>query len=131
MLESLERSIIDCNGIIKVVNTTPHPVTLVTGDLTSTFHVEASGVLINATAKTEILEEKAGIKFQQTSFVADEATKQALVSFKESNPEVVIIGSLIAAQAYPGLVCAMVAHPEFLRVPPQEKKMLVDTYTIY
>ena len=71
------------------------------------------------------------MQFQRTSFDADADTMDVLKAFKTANPDVVVIGSLIAAQAYPGLVVAMVAHPDFARVAPADKKMLIDTYTVY
>ena len=43
----------------------------------------------------------------------------------------VIVGSIIAAQAYPGKVVAMVPAPGFERVPPAEKRMLPDKFTVY
>lgn len=51
----------------------------------------------------------------------------------------VIVGSIIAAQAYPwsrpgnfGLyVCAMTPAPGYERVPPAEKRMRPDKFTVY
>lgn len=42
-----------------------------------------------------------------------------------------IVGSIIAAQAYPGEVVAMVPAPGFERMPPAEKRMRVDKFTIF
>lgn len=43
----------------------------------------------------------------------------------------IIIGSIIAAQAYPGKVCAMIPAPGHERVPPAEKRMRTDKFTIF
>ena len=43
----------------------------------------------------------------------------------------VVIGSIIAAQAYPGLVVAMTPAPGFERVPPEQKRMQPDRFTIF
>lgn len=119
-------------GNISVVNTTPHPVCMVSSDLSMQTTVPVSGMLINAKAVTSSVDSGInGVKYQKTSFVADDDTMDMLKAFKAQYPNVVIIGSLIAAQAYPGLVVAMVAHPDYMRVPPQDKKMLIDTYTVY
>jgi len=43
----------------------------------------------------------------------------------------VVVGSIIAAQAYPGLVLAMIPAPGYERVPPAEKRMLPDKFTTF
>ena len=43
----------------------------------------------------------------------------------------VIVGSIIAAQAYPCLVAAMTPTPGFERVPPAEKRMNPSKFTMY
>lgn len=131
MLKGLKDSVVNV-GKYSVVNTTPHPINMVSSDLSLQVTVPCSGVLINAKAVTlPVSSGMDGVKFQHTSFVPDADTMTALTAFKDSNPDVVIIGSLIAAQAYPGLVVAMVAHPDYMRVAPADKKMLIDTYTVY
>ncbi len=42
-----------------------------------------------------------------------------------------IVGSIIAAQAYPGDVVAMVPALGYERVPPEEKRMRADKFTCY
>lgn len=131
MLNKLMNSIVTVAGV-KVVNTTPHAINMVTPDLTVQVAVPASGVLINAKPIAVPVDSGiVGVQFQRTSFDADADTMDVLKAFKAQHPDVVVIGSLIAAQAYPGLVVAMVAHPDFARVAPADKKMLIDTYTVY
>ncbi len=43
----------------------------------------------------------------------------------------VIVGSIIAAQAYPGEVVAMTPAPGYERVPPAEKRMNPDKFTVF
>ena len=131
MMKSLVNGITTIAGV-KVVNTTPHAVTMCNADLSVIATVDPCGSLINATAvATPVDSNISGVKYQKTGFNADPDTMKVLQDFKDCYPDVVIIGSLIAAQAYPGIVAAMVAHPDFMRVAPQDKKMLIDTYTIY
>lgn len=131
MLNKLIDGIVKIDGV-RVVNTTPHNVTMVNSDLSVVASVPPCGALVNATPiATPVDSGIPGVKYQRTGFKADTTTLDTLRAFKAQYPDVVVIGSLIAAQAYPGLVAAMVAHPDFVRVPPQDKKMLVDTYTIY
>lgn len=42
-----------------------------------------------------------------------------------------VIGSIIAAQAYPGLVVAMIPAPGYERVAPSEKRMRPDKFTVF
>lgn len=43
----------------------------------------------------------------------------------------IVVGSIIAAQAYPGNVVAMVPAEGYERVPPAEKRMRPDKFTIF
>lgn len=131
MLNKLVQGIVDVNGV-KVVNTTPHPINMVSMDLSTQVVVPTSGMLVNAKATAQPVDSGiVGVKFQKTTFIPDTDTLDVLRQFKDMHPDVVVIGSLIGAQAYPGLVVGMVAHPDFVRVPPSDKKMLIDTYTVY
>lgn len=131
MLKALEMGIVEVKGV-KVVNTTPHAIRLTDDDLALDISVQPSGVLINAKADTaEVHSSIDGVCYQMTKFIADNDTLEALKEFKLLHPDVVIIGSLIAAQAYAGIVVAMVAHPTLMRVPPQEKRMLFNKFTVY
>ena len=130
-ITELVESIVEVNGV-KVINTTPHPIRLTNEELTLDVTVEASGILINAGVETipaySCID---NVTLQMTEFIADKETKETIQDFLSEYPDVIIIGSMIAAQAYPGLVVAMVAHPDFMRVPPQEKRMLYNRYTVY
>lgn len=130
-ITELVKSIVEVNGV-KVVNTTPHPIRLTNEELTLDITVQPSGILINAGVETTPTYSCVdNVTLQMTEFIADKETKETIQDFLSEYPDVIIIGSLIAAQAYPGLVVAMVAHPDFMRVPPQEKRMLYNRYTVY
>lgn len=130
-ITDLVESIVEVNGI-KVINTTPHVIRLTDDNLELDVTVEPSGILINAGVETTPTYSCVdNVTLQMTEFIADKETKEIIQKFLSEYPDVIIIGSLIAAQAYPGLVVAMVAHPDFMRVPPQEKRMLYNRYTVY
>lgn len=121
------------NNVV-VINTTPHAITMqdVKGELVS---VESdSSLLINAQAK----EEKVSDLFVKTVFEGTEygwnkikEIKQAFSELYHDGETLVIIGSIIAAQAYPGEVVAMVPVPGFERVAPSEKRMRCDKFTVF
>lgn len=120
------------NGVV-VVNTTPHDVTL--QDLDGTLkQVPQCGVLVNAKA----VETQVNDLYVSTVFVGDEAGKQTIADIKrwfvensKTGERLVILGSIIAAQAYPGDVVAMVPVPGYERVAPPEKRMRCDRFTVF
>ena len=59
------------------------------------------------------------------------ASEEALTKIERENPGAVIVGSIIAAQAFPGRVLAMIPVPGFERVPPAEKRMRDDKFTTF
>lgn len=90
---------------VTVVNTTPHPVTIqdVNGSLISV----PTSVLINAKA----IEKQVSPLFVKTEFVGTDEGREIISSIKESfnqnavaGETLVIIGSIIAAQAYPDII---------------------------
>lgn len=114
-----------------IINTTPHAVRFqsAAGEV---YEVPPCGVLINARA----VEEAAGVHISgaelvRTRFEAEPASEEALARLEEQNPGAVIVGSIIAAQAFPGRVLAMVPAPGFERVPPAEKRMRDDKFTTF
>ncbi|MBT9174333.1 MAG: hypothetical protein DDT21_02747 [Syntrophomonadaceae bacterium] len=115
----------------KIINVTPHPITLVspTGDV---YTVEPCGVVINA-VPAEIFAgtHPSGAELVMTTFAPCPTSAAALVRLEQENPGAVILGSIIAAQAYPGRVLAMVPAAGFERVPPAEKRMRDDKFTTF
>ena len=115
-----------------IINTTPHDITmtdLATGEV---YSVPPCGTIINATATDEVVgTHPAGATLVRVRFSADEKNSAALAALEAAHPGAIIVGSLIAAQAFPGRVLAMVAAPGFERVPPAEKRMRDDRFTIF
>ena len=115
-----------------IVNTTPHVIRMtdvVTGEV---YEVPPCGILVNAVAKEVTgYGRLGGAELVSVAFVADEDNSVALARLEEQNPEAIIIGSMIAAQAFPGRVCAMIPAPGFERVPTAEKRMRDDKFTIF
>ncbi len=117
------------DGVV-YVNTTPHAVTLQKDD--EVFTVEPSGVLLNARpVESYVRTLPGGIDLYRTDFVADEAGKAVLDAIEAEAPGAIVVGSIIAAQAYPGRVFAMVPVPGFERVPPEQKRMRADKFTAF
>lgn len=120
------------NGVV-VVNTTPHAITFQNpeGELVS---VPICDLLINASANSVDV----GKLFCKTEFSGTDEGKEIIRTiekwFTETYHEgetLVIIGSMIAAQAYLGQVFGMVAVPGYERVAPAEKRMRCDKFTTF
>lgn len=121
---------------VVVVNTTPHDVVMQDMDgLIVT--VPPCGSLVNASAKEMPIDET-GL-FVRTVFTGtmdgERVIKKLNEQFNRLNyPKgyrLVILGSMIAAHAYPGKVFAMTPVPGFERVPSAEKRMRCDKFTTY
>ena len=120
------------NNVV-VVNTTPHPITFQNPEM-KLVSVPVCDLLINASANSI----NAGEFFCKTQFQGTDEGKEIIRAienwFSETYHEgetLVIIGSMIAAQAYPGQVFGMVAVPGYERVAPAEKRMRCDMFTTF
>lgn len=111
------------------VNTTPHPINFDYGGEVIT--VPPSGVVINASPTEKAVGVKNGVVLVRTVFTGTTEGHEKLCEIEECFPGAFIIGSIIAAQAYPGRVLAMVPAPGFERVPPDQKRMRLDKFTVY
>lgn len=120
------------NGVT-IVNATPHDLTFLDGDTVVTVPCsvkegEKTGPLVINARATEV---PAGEHLVRTSFAGDETGEAIIAAINEALPGAFIIGSIIAAQAYPGKVVGMTPAPGFERVPPAEKRMSIEKFTTF
>lgn len=113
---------------VRVINTTPHPVRLKSEKTGEEHIVENSGILINASATETVVNKSGEVEYVKTQFKGNEEGEALLNTIPSG---VIVIGSIIAAQAYPGRVVAMTPAKGFERVPPAEKRMNLFKYTIF
>lgn len=115
-----------------IINTTPHLIRFQRASDGGVFEVEPCGVVLNATPQEfPCGKHSSGAELVKVVFGADEANTAKLEQLERENPDAVIIGSIIAAQAFPGRVLAMVPVPEFERVPTDQKRMRDDKFTTF
>ncbi len=115
----------------KIINTTPHSITMQSAG-GNVYQVEPCGVIISARPVEEPAgTHPSGAELVRTKFVATPEAEKELTTLELENPGAIIIGSIIAAQAFPGRVLAMVPAPGFERVPPAEKRMRDDKFTVF
>lgn len=120
-----------------IFNCTPHPITIqdINGDLIS---IDSDA---NCILSAKAIEQNVDDILVKTTFVGNpegEAILDRIAKFFEStikpnypNSRLIIIGSMIAAQAYPGRVVAMCPVPGYERVAPDMKRMRCDKFTTF
>lgn len=119
---------VEFSNNVVVVNTTSHSVIM--QDVDGTLVFVPTSIHIKA-------EEKQFSRFVKTEFVGTDIGKQNIADIKSAfasegkNGILVIVGSIIAAQAYPGEVVAMTPVEGFERVAPAEKRMRCDKFTTF
>lgn len=106
------------NGTM-IFNATPHPINfLVDGGLV----VVDVDTVINATATEKFVSNYRGVILVKTVFVGNPIGVRVINAAIDAGATI-IVGSIIAAQAYPGQIVAMVPVQGYERVSPDEKRM--------
>lgn len=126
-MESFKINSVTVDGV-EVVNTTPHPITFGVGE--ETISVPTS-VLINAKATETLARTDAGVDYVKTVFEGTSEGEEVIEKILQECPGAVIVGSIIAAQAYPGKVFGMTPLPGYERVAPAEKRMNPHKFTTF
>lgn len=124
-----------CGNRVVVVNTTPHPITIQDVDDTLVSIPNDPEYLLNASTE----EVQISDLFVQTKFLATDEGHAILRRIQEEFDELeyfegctlVVAGSILAAQAYPGKVAGLCPVPGYERVAPAEKRMRCDKFTIF
>lgn len=112
---------------MRYFNSTPHAINLLTPD-GQEIVIQPDSIISANAVEVEVHSPIPGVTLVNTRF---EGTPEGFAVIEAAQEYDVIIGSIIAAQAYPGLVVAMVPAPGFERVPPSEKKMRSDKFTVF
>lgn len=116
---------------VAIINTTPHSVTI--QDTDGTPITVPSSVILNA----KVEEKRMSDLFVKTVFAPTEEGKAIIADIKKAfksqigTGTLVIVGSMIAAQAYPEDVVAMAPVPGYERVKPADKRMRCDKFTTF
>ncbi len=114
-----------------IVNVTPHPIRLQSSD-GEVYQVAPCGVIISAQATEQPAgTHPSGAELVSTRFMATPEAEAELSRLEKENPGAIILGSIIAAQAFSGRILAMVPVPGFERVPPAEKRMRDDKFNVF
>ena len=116
---------------MKIINVTPHSISFLAPN-GEEYQAPMSGVVLNARFVDECAGTHAtGAALVRTRIEATEESLLALDSIEAENPGALVVGSLIAAQAFPGRVVALIAAPGYERKPASEKRMLDNKFTTF
>ena len=112
------------------LNVTPHELSFLDskGELVI---IPTSGIVINARPIEKLVLTQNEVEYVTTVFESNDEGSEILNQIDVESPGTIVIGSILAAQAYPGKVVGMVPVPGFERVPPAEKRMRLDKFTIF
>jgi len=117
--------------MLKIINVTKHSLNFRAED-GAEFEIAPSGVVIDSTAHDEPAGvHPSGAELVRVRFIANAASAEALDQLERENPGAIIVGSMFAAQGFPGRVVAMIATPGYERRPPAEKRMRPDKFTTF
>ena len=134
-MENMKPEVVNCTRVfsngVAVVNTTPHPITFQDGAGTVTVPASQE-LLLNAVPAEQAVDDL----LVKTTFSGSSEGMKIIDAIQgtpmpEGARRRLIVGSIIAAQAYPGLVVAMTPAPGYERVAPAVKRMSVDKFTTY
>ena len=108
-----------------IINTTPYTISF--DDNGKGVKVPPCGFLLNST----ISEEKISDVFTTTKYIGNKEGFNFLDAVKEIDENIIIVGSIVSAQAYPRKVVAMKAMKGYEKAAPGKKRMNPNLYTIF
>lgn len=116
-------------GGIEYVNGNIHPITMDCHGVAINFPV--CGLVLTADAKETAAGEYKGVNLVKTAFGQLPATDEALLRIKAAFPQAIVIGSMVAATAYPGDILAMVDAPGYERSAGPEKRKSLNIFLTF
>lgn len=118
------------SGVISVINATPHPIKFDT--VSGVVEVPPSGYTLFATPEEELVSTPFGGCFVavKTVFKPSEKGRQEIAEIREKFGAVIIVGSIISAQAYPGEVYSLVITPGLERASPEAKTYCAHKFNV-
>jgi hypothetical protein len=116
------------NGLT-IFNATPHTIRFWAAGWQEPIEIETDEV-VNATIEEHGVGYTHRYALVTTRFTGNDAGLDVIRRALRAGADL-IVGSIIAAQAYPGEIVAMCPAEGYERVPPAEKRMRPDKFTVY
>ena len=111
-----------------IVNCTPHSIRFLDLDC-NIITVEPSGFTLRAVPQEQHVEYENGCEFVRTIFVPSDEGEIEVESMERRN--LLPVGSIISAQAWPGRVVSLVPVVGYERKPPAEKLYRCDKFNSF
>jgi len=116
---------------VRVVNTTLHDITFRRSGIEDFLQtVPPSGTVINAVPFTDTIEVANGVSIVRTKY---EGNPDGFKFLKDipMDSSIIIIGSIIAALAYPGKVKSLIAWKGYKQLPPHERVYVYNKFRVF
>ena len=114
---------------VTLANCTPHPIRFQTYD--GIVEIEPSGYTLPATPQERFVHRWGSVSFVTTTFQTSDAVWEDIHRIRDIEDSIIIIGSIISAQAYGESVVSLVPVPGFERKPPAEKLYHADKFNTF
>lgn len=123
-----EKQIVQFSNGVKVLNVCNHDVTFQDGEELISV---SPGYLVNAKFEEELVSDEGNVTFVQVKYTPEKESEKFVKWFKSKHPDVLICGSMIAAQAFPEEVVVMTPVPGFERVRDGQKRKSIEKFTTF
>jgi len=124
ILMNIKNKIYEFSNGNRVINVTPHTLAFVDGDETK--FIEPSGLLVSA----KLIKVNVSGPFVTEKCVGDDYGAMIIQQIKEIDCDVIIIGSSVAAGAFPMKVAAACEIEGYKSVPKGQRKYSVDEFRV-
>ena len=117
-------------GGLKIVNCTPHSVRFLHEPTGEEVIIPPCGLTLLADGQRRVVIDDALCSVVKTEYVPSETGEEEL-AWLSRNTDGVIVGSIVSAQAWPGVVYSLVVVGGQERLPPAERQYSATTFNTF
>ena len=114
---------------VRILNCTPHVIKFL--DNEDVIEVPPCGITLPVRTEEQVDYRTNTVELVRTVFVPDTEQLHIVQELLQYYYEVLLVGSIISAQAYAGDVVGMIPVQGYERVSPDKKLMRIDKFNIY
>lgn len=117
---------------LTVFNATPHPLNF-WDSITKEVTVAKPDIIINTRPVETVIDKQKGIEFVTVAYQPEDNGKDLIRFIKHEHPDTLIVGSVLAAMAYPGDVVASIPLKggDRLRSKTASRRVCSDRFTTF
>lgn len=121
--------VVEFSNGVRILNCTPHNILFLDGD--AEVSVDKCGATLLARPVETPAEERGRAQLVKTVFETSSQGLEELEAIEREAPGVLLVGSIVSAQAYPGRVVGMIPAAGFERAAPADKRYSSVKYTVF